>query len=73
MTAALPNPKAIEQAEARARAWSRILEAVLEQREALDHRIHLAKPDDTYLEADVQTWSELSRGLTDFLKARRSA
>ena len=51
-------------------AWSRILDAVAEQREALEHRIWLEDPDDTPLEADVQTWAELIRGLADHLKAK---
>ena len=57
-------------AKRRALAWCRILEAVAEQRKALDHRIWREDPDDVLLEADVQTWCELARGLTDFLKAR---
>jgi hypothetical protein len=42
-------------------------------RAALDHRIWREDPEDTHLEADVQTWCELAQALTDFLKARRSA
>jgi hypothetical protein len=59
--------------QARLVAWSRILEAVAEQREALDHRIWREDPDDTHLEADCQTWCELTRALADFLQARRAA
>ena len=60
-------------AEARARAWFRIVEAVTEQREALGHRIWREDPVDTHLEADCQTWCELTQALADFLEARRSA
>ena len=58
-------------AEARARAWFRIVAAVGEMRGALDYRIWREDPADTHLEADCQTWCELTHGLTDFLKARR--
>ena len=58
---------------ARAAAWRRVLDAVGEMRDALDHRIWREDPDDTQLEADVRTWCELSRALADFLKARRAA
>ena len=54
-------------------AWRRILDAVADQREALDHRIWLADPDDTHLEADCRAWCDLSRALADFLRARRQA
>ena len=54
-------------------AWCRVLDAVADQREALDHRIWREDPNDTYLEADVRTWCELSRALAYFLKARRAA
>jgi hypothetical protein len=60
-------------AEGRARAWFRIVEAVGEQRDALDYRIWLQNPDDTHLEADVQTWCELASALSAFLEARRAA
>lgn len=59
--------------QARMLAWRRIIESVAEQREALDHRIWRADPDDRHLGADCQTWCELSRALADFLKARRAA
>ena len=39
-------------------------------REALEHRIWRADPDDTHLEADCQTWVDLARGLSNFLKSR---
>jgi hypothetical protein len=54
----------------RSEAWCRILDVVAEQREALEHRIWREDPADTHLEADIQTWCELSRSLTDFVKAR---
>lgn len=60
-------------AKARLVAWFRILEAVSEMRDALDHRIWRENPADTHLEADCQTWCELARALADFLKARRSS
>jgi hypothetical protein len=58
---------------ARMVAWRRILDAVAEQRQALDHRIWLEDPDDVLLEADTRTWCELAVALADFLDARRSA
>jgi hypothetical protein len=57
----------------RANAWSRILDAVAEQREALDFRLWLADPNDTHLQADVQIWCALTGALTDLLEARRAA
>lgn len=54
-------------------AMCRILDAIAEMRDALDYRIALEDPDDRFLQADCQTWYELTQGLTDFLKARRSA
>jgi hypothetical protein len=60
-------------AKTRVVAWCRILDAVAEMRESLDHRIWREDPDDTHLEADVRTWCELARALADFLKARRAA
>ena len=51
-------------------AWLRVLDAVAEMREALDHRIHRADINDTLLAADVQTWCDLVRALTDYLKGR---
>jgi hypothetical protein len=51
----------------------RVLDAVAEQRDVLNFRIWLADPDDTHLEADVQTWCKLSLALADFLDARREA
>lgn len=59
--------------ETRMLAWRRILEAVAEQRAALDYRIWRENPDDTHLKADCQTWCELARALADFLRARRAA
>jgi hypothetical protein len=54
-------------------AWCRVLNAIAEQREALDFRIWCARPDDTDLDADVQIWCELSAALADFLDARVAA
>jgi hypothetical protein len=54
-------------------SWCQVIDAVAEQRQALDFRIRCAEPDDTHLEADVQTWWELSRALADFLVARSAA
>ena len=68
-----PNPRTFAQAEARARAWFRILESVGEMREALEHRIWREDPADTLLEADCQTWVELAWALSDLLRAKRSA
>jgi hypothetical protein len=48
----------------------RVLDAVADQREALDVRIWRAQPDDAYLEADVQIWRELCGALADFLETR---
>ena len=55
---------------ARLLAWSRILHAVAEQREALDCRIWREDPEDTLLAADCQTFCELVRALSYFLKAK---
>jgi hypothetical protein len=41
-------------------------------RTGLDHRIWRGDADDTHLEADCQTWCELTRALADFLEARRA-
>jgi hypothetical protein len=51
----------------------RVLNAIAEQREALDFRIWRAGSDDTHLEADVRIWRELSGALADFLEARQAA
>jgi hypothetical protein len=67
------EPIAFAQVEVRARAWFRITEAVDEMREALDYRIWREDPDDTHLEHDCRVFCDLTRGLTDFLAARRSA
>jgi hypothetical protein len=52
--------------------WCRILDAVAEMRESLDHRIWREDPDDSSLEADFRAWIELTRGLADFLEASRA-
>ena len=53
--------------------WCRILDAVADQREALDHRIWRGDLDDVRLAADVRTWCELSQALIGFLNGRRKA
>jgi hypothetical protein len=55
----------------RLNAWAKILDAISEQRKALDLRIWRADPDDKDLEADVQALVELSNALADFLEARK--
>ena len=60
-------------ANARLAARSRVLAAVAEQREALDHRIYIEDIADIHLEADVRIWGELARALADFLKMMRAA
>jgi hypothetical protein len=60
-------------ARARLLAWCRVLEGVADQREALEHRIWCEDPEDVFLEADIQTWRELTRALVAFLEARRTA
>lgn len=60
-------------AKPRMLAWRRVVEAVAEQREALAHRIWREDPEDTHLQADVQTWCELAQALADYIRARRSA
>jgi hypothetical protein len=50
-----------------------VLEGVADQREALEHRIWCEDPEDVFLEADIQTWRELTRALVAFLEARRTA
>lgn len=51
----------------------RVLNAVAEQRSALDFRIWLAELRDTHLQSDVETWCQLSLALADVLAARREA
>ena len=53
-------------------AWCSILDAVAEQREALEHRIWREDASDTLLAADCQTWCELAAALAAFLKAREA-
>ena len=60
-------------AHRRMSAWCRILDAVAEQRAALDARIYREDIDDKHLGADVHSWCELTRALADFLQMRRSA
>ena len=66
----ISRPRGLTQALA---ARRRILDAVAQQREALDYRIWREDPDDTHLAADCQTWCELTRALADFLTTRGSA
>ena len=47
-------------ASARACAWCRVLDAVADMRDALDHRVYLESPSDTFLEADVRAFTELA-------------
>src|SRR5262245_58384990 len=56
----------------RFRAWCRVLEAIADQREALEHRIWREDPEDVQLEADCQVLCELMLALADFLATRRS-
>lgn len=58
-------------AQARMLAWCRVLDAISEQRDALQQRIWREDPDDRMLDADVQTWCELAASLAAFLEARR--
>lgn len=64
---------AVPQARRRAQAWLRILDALAEQRQALEYRIWLEDHEDTVLASDCQSWCELAAAVADFLKARRSA
>ena len=61
----------LDLARRRCGAWLRVLEAVADLRDGLEHRIQRADVDDTPLPADVQTWCELARALADFIKTRR--
>jgi hypothetical protein len=63
----------LDSARARALAWRRVLDALSEQRDALQHRIWLENISDIHLEADCRVWCELARSLANFLEARRSA
>ena len=67
MTQHLKTADMLSATKAQLLAWCRVLDAVAEQREALDHRIWREDPDDTHLKADVQTWCELARALAYFL------
>jgi hypothetical protein len=53
--------------------WCRVIDAVAEQRTALDHRVWRAEPNDAHLEADVRIWCALAGALADFLEAGRAA
>jgi ribosomal protein L39E len=68
------SPKAFkETANRRLPAWCRILDAIAEMRDALDHRLWREDIGDTQLKTDVQTWCELTQALADFLDVRRAA
>jgi hypothetical protein len=69
---AIPHERA-ESAKAGLYAWCRVLEALAEQREALEYRQCYEGIDDKFLAADIQTWCELAWALADFLAARRAA
>jgi hypothetical protein len=62
----------MERATARMTACRRVLEALADQREALEHRLWREDPDDTLLEGDVQTFGELARAIAAFLEIRRA-
>jgi hypothetical protein len=55
---------------ARAFAWAKVLDALSQQRAAIEYRIARADPDDIYLEFDVYDWVVLADSLTAFLKSR---
>ena len=59
-------------ARQRLTAWCGVLNAVAEQREALDYRIWREDANDTLLAGDCQTWCELAAALAAFLKAREA-
>ena len=53
-------------------AWLRVLDAVAEMREALEHRIWRADPDDTHLKPIAKAWAELAlRSLTSSSRGGR--
>lgn len=56
----------------RLRAWTRALDALAEQRDALECRIWRADPDDIHLGADCRAWCELARALGDYLRVAAS-
>ena len=66
-------PKAGLDDKDRLRAWTRVLEAVAAQREALEHRISREDVTDTSLEHDVQNFAERARALADYLQAKKEA
>ena len=70
---ACTRSRAFPQARRRVFAWLRILDALAEQRQALEYRIWVEDPEDTVLAADCQVWCELTAAVADFLKSRRSA
>jgi hypothetical protein len=60
-------------ARPRQRAWTRVIEALAEQRASLEHRIWREDPEDIDIDDDVRIWGDLARALADFLEARRVA
>jgi hypothetical protein len=68
-----PLADTVLRARARLLAWCRVIEAVTEMRDALQYRIYREGIEDMFLEADVQTWRDLTRALAAFLEARRTA
>jgi hypothetical protein len=49
------------------KAWTRIMRAIADQRDALQYRISREDPADTALEHDVQNFGELSRALAEYV------
>jgi hypothetical protein len=54
--------------KSRAVAWAKVVDALNEQRAAIEYRIHRADSDDIYLEYDAYGWVVLVDAITDFLK-----
>src|SRR5262245_23551098 len=61
------------QAVRRVRAYCRVLDALIEQRQALAHRLWIADATDRHLEPDCRVWCELADAVADYLTARKSA
>ncbi len=64
---------ALAMVRARFIAWSRVLDELAAQREALDFRICYADPGDECLPDDCRSWCRLTSALADFLDARRAS
>jgi hypothetical protein len=71
MTAHLIPAAAKSISTSRLNVWCRVLGAVADMRESLEHRIWREDPADRHLEADCRTWCQLARALADSLKARK--